>query len=144
MLDLVRERSHGLFRDDAALTASERGFSKVNGGKNLRATAFASFPERECLVDSFLFMLNPAGLDGVASEGFLVWAEVNVHGFEGRKPKGMCQQHCDVGAAGNCLDRARRMSGWLLVNDLLDVFLDRVGTRLGFAVGIEFGGGDDL
>src|SRR5262249_29491399 len=78
--DLVCEPG-GLFarHDFAAFTARERCFGLVDGCKDLRTPAFASFPERQGFLQSVFLTGKAPGLNAFPDKHLLIVSEVYLH-----------------------------------------------------------------
>ena len=60
---------HGLFGNNPAFPARERGLGVVDRGQEFGAPALTLLPEGKSFLDGFLFAAQPARFDGAAGEG---------------------------------------------------------------------------
>ena len=77
--------AHGLLRNVAVFTTSERSLGPIDGGENFQAGTLAFFPHGERLMHRFFLPVEPAALDSVADKRLLVCCELYFHRFQGSK-----------------------------------------------------------
>jgi hypothetical protein len=86
-LHFVGEFAHGLLRNVAAFTPSQRSLGPIDGGDDFCAGTLAFFPHDKSLLYRVFFPVEAAALDSVADKCLLVWCELNFHRFQGTEKR---------------------------------------------------------
>src|SRR5260370_20174539 len=85
LLHFRRKVVHGLLCDDPPLATGKGSIGLIDCSKDLRASAFALFPQGKRFPRRFFFVLQAATLNSVADKRLLVRGELNVHGLRLRE-----------------------------------------------------------
>jgi len=72
--------SHRFLRNDASLTARQRGFSVVESRQELGALPLTLLPQPQGLLHRILRTVQASGLDGLPDKRFLIWGQTDFHG----------------------------------------------------------------
>jgi hypothetical protein len=74
LLYFLGEIPHRILVHRDSLVTGKRHLSLIHGSENFATAAFVFFPELQRFLDGFFCAANPAILDGLANESFLVCA----------------------------------------------------------------------